>query len=305
MQKLLVLSVFLGLCPCAFAQEKLLTKTYDLSHLLTKKVRWPGTEGKWMIQGMDGIIQTIVRELPPKDVSEKSLRMRAYNGKLEIRSSAASLEFIGTILNAINTLMAINIEVQAGLYEVERAYFQKRLAPGFNKSRMAPITLPEDEQEEFRNKSRAVRSRSVMLNQNETGQLFSLREAIPYQWLARHGRTKEVKVADTGIRLEAELQVSGDRRFVEMHLMQKAADLVQTLSVAAIDAQLNTVKLRVPQIRQTCTRVSVTVPDGVLLLVSPTGPLPGYDAKDAVPLIVLRPIIRCDNEEKLKPIIGK
>ena len=133
------------------------------------------------------------------------------------------------------------------------------------------------------------------------GPIFSFRRAVVYEGLPRRSETKANEVALVGVRLELEARVTGDRRFVNMKLTQHSAEL-RKLRNMKTNIKGEDVALDVPDVQKSSTSNSnsISVGDGVVVVVPPAVPLPGFTSKGPVPLLFVQTSIWIGEEEALK-----
>ena len=141
----------------------------------------------------------------------------------------------------------------------------------------------------------------MKLRDGGRGPIFSFRRAVVCEVLPRLGETKANEVALVGVRLELEARVTGDRRFVNMKLTQHSTEL-RRLRYMKTSIKGEDVALDVPDVQQSSTSNSnsISVGDGVVVVVPPAVPLPGFTPKRPVPLLFVQTSIWIGEEEALK-----
>jgi hypothetical protein len=280
-------------------KKQVVTVEYDVKDLAAGKAMWRGMGGEkgLTVDGIDGIIRLIVKEVEPKEWRGERFSIIEVNGtSLEIRTTKANHAEIAALLAALRRLADVQVVVEAGLYAVDQAFYEKEIAPRFAKNNSRPLSLGVEEEAKLRKASRIEKPNKVKMSDGGRRQVFSIRRAVVYE---RPGKTNEIAIV--GVRLELEARVSADRRFVIMNLTQQSARL-RKLRNMKTNIKGEDVPLDVPDVQKSATSAthSITVGDSVVVVVPPAVPLPGFTAKGRVPLLFVRPIIWIGEEEAEK-----
>lgn len=305
---LLASTVALSLSSGGQAQKDVVAVTYDMKDLAGRELSFQAVgEENVKVDGIDDIIRVIVKHVKPKDWRGDRSSILEVNGTvLEIQTTKANHAEIVDLLAALRRSADVEVVAEAGLYAVDRAYYEKEIAPRFLTNRSRPLALDVAEQEKLRKASRVEKPNKVKLRNRGRGPLFSLRRAVAYEGPPRLGGGKTNEVALVGVRLDLEARITGDRRFVIMNLTQRSDELDETRN-RKTNVKGEDVPLDVPRVRITSssTTNSITVGDGVFVVIPPSAPLPGFTAKGPVPLLFMRATIWIGEEEaELKKMQG-
>ena len=282
------------------APKDIVTKNYDVKDLAGRKILWRGMVGEkeTKVDDIDHIIRLLIKDVDPKGWRGERFSIVDVNGTaLEIRTTKTNHEQIVSYLAALRRLIDVEVVVEAGVYAVDRAYYEKEFALRFAKNHSRPLGLGVEEEEKLRKASRSEKANKVRLSDGGRGQVFSLQRAVMYEWLPPLSKCKTDEVALVGVRFDMEARVSADRRFVRVNLTQRGAELFETRKVVTTNAEGEEVILDIPDVQKSSTTNSITVGDGVVVVVPPAVPLPGFDAKGPVPLLFVRPYIWIGEEE--------
>lgn len=285
-------------------KTEVVTVVYDVKDLAAGKVKWRGMEAEkgLTVDGLDDIIRLIVKRVDPKGWRGNQSTILEVNGSaLEIRTTKANHEEIVDILRILRQMADVEVVVESNIYAVDRAFYEKAIAPRFAENRSRPLALSVEEQEKLQKASRVEKPNEVKMRDGERRQVFSLRRAVVYEGLPRLSHPKTNEVALVGVRLELEARVSADRRFVIANLTQHGTELRKLRNIKT-NIEGEDVAPDVPDVQKssTSTTHSISVGDGSCMILPPAVPLPGFTAKGRVPLLFVRTTIGIGEEEEAK-----
>src|SRR5205823_3313704 len=171
----------------------------------------------------------------------------------------------------------------------------------------AAPALPIDEEldKQLRKAAKMLKSGKAQLENGKEGEFFAVRRVVPFDAPGRpplpNGgpQGKATELALPGVAFHGNFIVSGDRRYVRIKLVQKSTEIVRTSKQQTFDLKQNKrIKLDVPEMQELTVSASVTVGDGVLVLVPIRGAVPGLPMRrDHVLVLLLRPRIHIPEEE--------
>lgn len=282
------------------AAAKLPSVTYDVADLLYR----PG--GKSGYDSIDDIIKAIVTTVDPEAWGPRSDEsIEDVDGtRLEVRTTAARHTEIKTLLAALRRNLDVNVVLSAELWEIDRASLAKEIAP-YDKR----IAIPVDDKmvAKLRKAASRATSRVSILGNGRKGLVFARRR--PFTYVAdRVGGAKGKAVHGTGFQgltLHTSVQVSPDRRFVRLRIVRRRTELAQLDRGIKVDRDTgDPYPVEVPDLVETSTTAKLTVGDSVALVL-PLPPLPGPAlAKGKTRVLLVRPVIRIEEEERAKPTPG-
>jgi hypothetical protein len=228
--------------------------------------------------------------------------LRILNGnKLEVTAPPDLHEQVAEVLSALRRLADVAVIVESQLVEVERAVFEKKIEPRLPKlpdaqgRRIASI-IDAPLIEQLRKEARLVQSNRVKIEDQQVERVLSWQNAFVYKSGPRDSET-----AFTGFSCRTLVAVSGDRRSVRLKLTQTTRELQSLDDVKVVDPQNQLgapVTVQQPNIREMSMTATLKVEDGATLLVPVESRTPEMRAKDRVWLLLLKPVIRIEAEER-------
>lgn len=274
-------------------REKILGVIYDVS-ALAGKMHTTGDKG-----GTPALIGLVMSTVRPHVWGAKDSPHAIYElhgKKLEIYTTADNHGEIVDLLAALERLTDVAVVVESGLYEVERGFYDREIAPQLAKLPGVAPALPIESElnEKLQKATKLLKSGKTKLENGEDGLFFAVRRALPTP-------TQMDPIAFPGVAFHGRFVVSADRRELRIKLVQKTTDLLRIGKEATFDAkQGKRVVVDVPELQETSVSASVTVGDGLLILVPVRARIPGVTVrKDHVLVMLLRPTIYIREEEEL------
>jgi len=290
-------------------------KIYQIGDLLKDKA-WHTIERTWQDQSSPGY-------LPPgtiKDKGQRALilskslaaaltahhssyrRVQLINGSQVIVHASRSQhrEIASRMFDSLRGAADIAVVMNAKLFEVDRAFYEKEIQPALSAARqkqnlLTPITLKLAERMQ----------KQKLIIEGTKGSLGVCQE-IPFlslQNVAAYSRPSEGSSATLfewhGVVLSVHIDVSADRRRLRLKISEKAKQLLDVKKFRQVDPkqQLSVLEMEVPSFKETATSATIAIDDGQPLLMKlqyrPSQP------SDAVWMVLMQPIIYIEEEQEL------
>lgn len=283
-------------------KDALTTVTYDVRDLVDNRYRatgfgYPG--GPYKVQDlMKMIIQTNLEVWSNPDGNHS---IQEVNGtRLEIRTSAKYHGEITSLLDSMRRLSDVAVIVNAALYEVDRAYYEKELQPKRANDQLEVIPLGLAQQ--IHKRGVLVKPLNVeMIPNGEGAKIFSLRHALVYRGKPKDPKNPLDAFATTwyGVSLKSSVSVSADRRSVKLKIAQQVTDLVEVRKKTVPNPFVGgNSEIEVPHIVESSTSATIEVKDGNYLLVPVRYQPPAAKDKDRVLVLLVQPDIYIEAEQK-------
>jgi hypothetical protein len=208
------------------------------------------------------------------------------------------------LLTMLRRLADTAVVMNARIYEVDRAFFTKHVAPLFaveGGSDDRPVVFPIQGPllERLTKEKLVLQSEDVKLRPHQRVVFLSLRSGLRFAGApdlmdAAHMPTG---AAATGVSFEVRPRVSLDRRSLRLELRQTADQLVAMDKVKTLDlASGKEVEVECPNIRKTSVTQTIQVADTQPILMPVNFRPAEKDSKDKVWLLVARPFIWIEEE---------
>lgn len=280
------------------------TVTYDVAHLLAR----PGKTGS---DSIEALVATLTTTIAPKSwgaAGKGGSTLREVNGnRLEVTATPARHAEIAQLLGALARMSDVAVDLRAVLYEVDRTLYEKELAPRLRRG--AATQVEQEVLDLVCRRGARLGSNKVRLGNREEALLLSRRKAFTYVTRPQpvgvglfpeplgHG------IAWTGARFRAHVTVSGDRRFVDVRLIQDVAELREmTRKRVWIPDKLVLGFVDVPNLARSARTDSIEVADGMAFMVPVVAPLEGGKR---VRVLVVQPLIWIEEEERERERAGR
>lgn len=273
------------------AGNKPYTAVYDVADLLRK----PGHTGYARVEDL---IKLIVTSVDPEGWNKDGdSTLEEVNGtKLHVTTGAARHKEIEELLDAARRRMDLRVDVKSELFEVERKVYEKEFKEKLKDGQAAVVG--EKLVEELRTRGARVKDAAASAADGETATLFSLRRAFTYvEKPAAGGKPAARGSGLTGLRLTASVSVAPDRRSVRLKVTRRLTELAGLKKRTVTDPDTgDEEEVEVPDLTESSATFGIEVDDGepVLLPV----PAAGAKDKDRVRLLLVRPTIYIEEEEK-------
>jgi hypothetical protein len=267
------------------------TVSYNVSDLIYQPGRGSGYDR----------IEEIVRELVRGTGGHhwrpgSSHRLEVSNDTtLEVTTTAAQHQEVHELLEMLRRSLDVAVDLEAELYELDRTTYEKEYRKRLE-NRFAAFAPTEV----LRSKGNRVKAGRALLGTGRSASLLSLQQAFTYVARPAGAVRDPDKVYDVGyegLRVRAKTTVSPDRRFVRLRLDCTITELMRMGKQSAFDPKaLRNVKIDEPDLREHTWSGTVTVPDGLsLLLVVPRKKaLP----ENRVQMLLIRPAIFIKEERR-------
>jgi hypothetical protein len=293
-------------------KDKISRLTYDVADLLQKsrhEYRALGVQPRPHQSAIETLADLICRTVHPESWrGEGASSLQVMNGtKLEVRTNAAQHKEIADLLAALRRLTDLAVVVKAELYEIDRGFYEKQIGAKLGKDLASEghrFALPIDEGEvkKFRKQAMLLRSNQVTIGNAQEAEFFSLRKAVLYRAKHRPAANKTNEIYETtfpGMSFQAHVVVSADRRRVRMKIRQQVTDLAGMRKEKVDDPQTGLeITVETPKLRELSTAATVQVGDGRFVLVPVLFRPKAVKAKDRVLVLLVRPIIYIEEEER-------
>ena len=293
--------------------EKRTTVTYDIADLVRNAPAWRGT-GFGLVRARqdtgvaEALVDIVQRSVDPtgwRPGKEGGNSLRLFNGtKLVVHTTAKQHAEIKQLLEALHRFSDISVMFDCELYEVDRAFHKKHVEPLFagekDADRRLALPVGDEVQGLLKKQTKPLQwsKRSFLVGRE--ADVFALRTGFTYQAKPKGGpRADTYRTAFHGVTFRARVGVSPDRRFVRLHLTQKATELVGIRQERVFDPLAEKrMTVEVPNLVTTTATAGVEVGDGALLLLPVKYRPPGAKNKDKVWVLFLHLRIVIAEEER-------
>jgi|GEM_PF-6478273 len=263
-------------------------------------------------EGIDGLARTIMTVIDRDkwDAKPGAYSLQELNGtQLEIRTSAENHKAINELLTALRRRADVAVIVESDLYEVERGFYQKHIEPVLAKGegpqgkRFAAV-VEENAAKQLRDHGKLLRSNKVTVPNQETEKTFSWRTAFNYQ---ARPKSKDAENSDYlqtgfhGMTFETGVSVTADRRFVDVKLVQHTTELIEIgKQLVADPATGEDVNVDVPRFLTLSTSITLRAEDGQPIVAPVHYRPPGAGNKERLLILLVRPVIYIEEEERIR-----
>jgi hypothetical protein len=286
------------------------SRTYDVRDVLN--------EMPWLLPSLKNNLADVFQNLEPTDeagplvrlvLNEVDLRpwetIDVLNGvKLVVLASPAHHEEIVNLLQALRRLADLEVVMNARLYEVDRAFVAKHVAPLF------PVDAPPEERprvvpidklllEKITRQKLLLESEDVKIRPNQHASFLSRQSACRFAAGPRPDKEQRMLTGTglAGVSFEVLPLVSADRRYLRLQISQKIVQLAGIDKTKALDVTTGKdVEAESPNLRRTSVTGTVQVPDGNPILMPVDYRPPDKGSEDKVWLLVARPLIWIEEE---------
>jgi hypothetical protein len=223
--------------------------------------------------------------------------------RLVVSASPTRQAEVDNLLEALRRLADVAVVMNARLYEVDRAFFTKNVAPLFDKNKEAKdraevVAIDGPLFKKITRQTVVLESEDVKLRPHQTEPFLSRHSVFRYA----AGPTDQAGATPTaggtaGVSFEVRPLVSPDRRFLRLEITQKVAQLVKIDKAKVLDpATGKDVEVDSPNVRHTSATGTVDVPDSAPILMVVGYRPAGKENEDKVWLMVARPFIWIEEE---------
>jgi hypothetical protein len=224
---------------------------------------------------------------------------------------------IGDELWSLARLADLAVVMNARLYELDRAFFAKHLAPllageeppgglvpDFMRVNERPLIVPIDGLllNQLLKQKLVLEGDDIKIVPRRKTEFLSHRTLLPYAAGVPSGKRKDVTGTELdGVRFEVRAEVSADRRFLRLHVTQSVTQLVAVNKASRLDpARGDQHKVQVPAVRRASATGTVQVPDGDPIVMPVDYQPPGSEKSGKIWVMVARPVIWIQGEKDLE-----
>ncbi len=262
------------------------------------------------------VVRLVLTLVEPENggAGQPAANMQVRNGtRLVVRATEDTHDRIANLLDALRRLADVAVVMNARLYEVDRAFYAKHIAPllADPKAPAGPrlVSVSEALVKQLAKQRLVLEGESVKLRPREQTRFLSLQ--TPYRYLARFGaplvggleeKMERVPVYRTGlagVSFLADPVVSADRRYVRLKVTQEVAQLVEIKRAKVPDPRTGKdVEVESPNVREASLTTTLDIHDGQTILMPVAYRPPGAAGKDRLWVLVARPVIYIEEEEE-------
>jgi len=270
--------------------------SYDVRHLLRHAprlltiLRQQEPETYRDLRPGDGVailVRAVLDTVSPRPWESVEVHNAA---RLVVTATGRKHAEVATLLGVLERHLDVAVVMNARLYEVDRAFFTKRLAPLFAPDKATgqrPAVVALDDAT-----FRAV-AKETLVGEGDDRKLTPDRSSPFLSRQAAYRHAAGVGLA--GVTFAVTPEVSADRRFLKLAVTQSATHLVRIDKVATRDPVTDkATTVEVPNLHKTTAAGTVDLPDAGALLM----PIDAVPAGDKVRVLVARPFIWIEAEER-------
>ena len=243
--------------------------------------------------------------------------IQAINGfRLKVYASANRQRQVENLIEALRGLADLAVVINARLYQVDRSFYAKNIAPQFAggkdpDKRPAIIRLEGPLFKKIVQQKVLLESEPVKLWPDQEVEFLSHRGVLHSATVLKSGKEvgKPNNIATVGMSFEVRPLVSPDRRWLRLHITQRTTQVLGVDRIKKLDVSTGKdVEVESPNLQMTTTTGTIQVPDGSAFLMPVDYRPLGKKNDDNVWLLVACPRIWIDVEEKerqgAKPVIS-
>lgn len=213
--------------------------------------------------------------------------------RLVVTASHRQQEMVASLLAALHRVLEVSVVLNARIYEVDRAFYARQVAPLFAKEDeekgRAVVSIDGLLFKKIAGKKLIHESEPSLLRQNKTATFLSRQKVF------RYDSRKGSRAGLCGLSFSALPVVSSDRRFLTLKITQRVARLQAIEKWKILDrATGKEVEVEAPNIGKAARTSSLIIADGAAILM-PVICLP-EGGGDRVWLLLARPFIWIESE---------
>jgi hypothetical protein len=312
--------------PAEFAittpQKALYTHTYDIRDLLERSllldllemnvaVLGEGSAVAEALKDTDGVallVRLILCEIDPESWSPTAAvpgKIRVVNGtRLVVHTNGTRHGQIEDLLTGIRRLRDLAVVMNARLYEVERAFYARHIAPLLRtgvKEGTVRLAAPVHDAallKKLKGQPEVVRDGALKIRPSQVTEFLALQEPYRYVVLPRTQGLKGYRTGLAGVSFRVRATVSPDRRSMRLRITQQVAELLEIKKSMALDpATGKECPVESPNVRQNTLIATLTLDDGEAF-VMPVDYRPPGGARDRLWILLAEPIIWIEEEQE-------
>jgi hypothetical protein len=224
--------------------------------------------------------------------------------KLVVLASPTRHEEIADLLQALRRLADLAVVMNARLYEVDRAFFAKHVAPLFPadappEERPRVVAIDKSLLEKVTRQKLLLESEDIKIRPNQQARFLSRQSAFRFAAGPRPDKEDRTLTGTglAGVSFEVLPLVSADRRYLRLQISQKVVQLAGIEKARTLDvATGKDVEVESPNLRRTSVTGAVQIPDGNPILMPVEYRPPDKGSEDKVWLLMARPFIWIEEE---------
>jgi hypothetical protein len=230
-----------------------------------------------------------------------------HNGaRLVVVASPDRHDEVADLLESLRRMADTAVVMNARLYEVDRAFFTKQVAPLFatdkrSKDSPAVVRIEGPLFKRITEQKLLLEGDDGKIRPHQVETFLSRHSVFRYAAGPQPGQEGPARTRSgmAGVSFEVRPLVSPDRRFLRLKITQHVAQLVRIDKTKVLDAASGKeVEVESPNLRKTTVTGTVDIPDGGAVLM-PVDCRPGAkEDADKVWLLVARPFIWIEEEER-------
>jgi len=227
-------------------------------------------------------------------------------GRLAVFASPLRHEEFVDLMDALRQISDTAVVMNARLYEVDRQFFTKHVAPLFSRdddSEERRVVIPIDGSlfKTIARQKQLLASEDNKIRPHQEARFLSRQSVYRYA-AGPHPTEKGQTMTGTGmagVTFTVRPLVSADRRHMRLEIAQEAAQLVGIDKIMALDgASGKETEIESPNVRTSSASGAVQIADGFPILMPVNYRPPGEGNKDKVWLLMARPFIWIGEEVK-------
>jgi hypothetical protein len=226
--------------------------------------------------------------------------------RLAVLASPSRHEAVADLLVMLRRISDVAVVMNARLYEVDRAFFTKQVAPLFARDedpdeRPKAVRIDGPLLKRISQEKLLLESEDDKIRPRQEACFLSRRDVVRFNAGPDPTKAGEALTGTglAGVSFEVQPLVSPDRRYLRLQVSQKVAQLVGIDKVKSLDlASGKEVEVEAPHLRKTTLAGMVQIPDAAPILMPVAYRPPGKESADKVWLMVARPFIWIEEEVK-------
>lgn len=258
-------------------------------------------EGQETTDSLSLLVQWLSNSVPLRPWE----KIEILNGtRLAVLASPYNHEGIADVLAALRRISDNAVVMNARLYEVDRGFFKKNIAPLFAKDK-AGKDRPTIAAIDSALLAKIVRQKMILESEdhkllpNETKAFLSRHSVFRFLAARNAEGAKNTRTGLAGVSFEVRPLVSADRLFLRLHITQHVAHLVAINKIKTRDAASGKdVETATPNVCKSSLSGTVQIPDTAAILMPVAYRPQGKDADNRMWLLVARPYIWIEAEQK-------
>jgi hypothetical protein len=223
--------------------------------------------------------------------------VQLLNGaRLRVLASPTRQDAVFSLLEALRRLSHVDVVMNARLYEVDRSFYKKHVAPRFAGDQMgkeppAVVSINGPLFKRISGQKLVLGSENVKIKANQVARFLSRQTVFRYSDGGMTGSGL------AGVSFDVRPLISPDRRFLRLGISQKVTQLVGINKIKRLSASSGKeVQIESPNLLKKSVTGSIDIPDAGAILMPVAYPPTGKDNEDKVWLLVARPFIWIEEE---------